>query len=115
MASGGGSVAPTTTALASPRRMASIPSLRQTPKVEHAATGAKARPVMWPSMEICEAGVFQMFHTRFADTALQGGWGSCQRSWSCRSWRCFSLSTLTLPRSMSPWTLSDSIWASSRR
>jgi hypothetical protein len=48
---GGGSVAPTTTAFASPRRMASIASLRATPKVEHAATGAKARPVILPSIE----------------------------------------------------------------
>ena len=108
-------MAPITTALASPRRMASIPSFKQTPKVEHAPTGAKARPVMWPSMEICEAGVFQMFHTRLGETDCQGGSGSCQRSRSARSRRCFSLRTLTFPFSMSPWTLSDSISASSCR
>ena len=76
---GGGSVAPMTTARASPLWMASKASLRHTPKVEQAATGAHAGPVMRPSMEICEAGVLGMFQTRFADTARQGGVGQAQR------------------------------------
>ncbi len=104
-----------TTALASPRRMASIPSFRQTPKVEQAATGAKASPVMCPIIEICAAGVFQMFHTTLAETAPQGGVGSFHFSCSAFSRRCFSFITLTLLFSMSPWTLSPSIVASSPR
>ena len=62
-------MAPTTTALASPRRMASIPSFSATPKVEQAATGAKASPVILPSIEICAAGVLWMFHTTSAETS----------------------------------------------
>jgi hypothetical protein len=95
--------------------MASIPSFMQSPKVEQAPTGAKASPVMWPIIEICAAGVFQMFHTTLGDTDCQGAVGSCHFSWRCRSWRCFSFITLTLPRSISPWTFRPSISASSRR
>ena len=58
--------------------MASIASLSATPKVEQAATGAKARPVMRPSIEICDAGVFWMFQTRLAETSRQGGDGQPQ-------------------------------------
>ena len=66
---GGGSVAPTTTALASPRRIASIPSLSATPNVEQAATGENASPVMLPSIDTCAAGVLWRFHTTSAETS----------------------------------------------
>ena len=96
--------------------MASIPSFRQTPKVEQAATGAKARPVMCPIIEICAAGVFQMFQTRLDDTDCQGGVGVFHFSCRERRRRCFSFITLTLLLSISPsWTFSPSISASSRR
>ena len=48
-------------------------SLRVTPKVEQAPTGAKARPVIRPSIEICAAGVLWMFHMTFAETGARGG------------------------------------------
>ena len=102
---------PITTALASPRRMASIASFRQTPKVEQAATGAKARPVMCPIIEICEAGVLWMFHTTLADTECQGGSGALHFFCSCAFRARFSLMTLSLPDSTSPCTLSASISA----
>ncbi len=108
-------MAPTTTALASPRWMASIASFRATPNVEQAATGAKVRPVMRPSIDTWAAGVFWMFHTRLAETASQGGRGAPKRFCSCARRRCFSLSTLILARSTSPSIESPSMAASSRR
>src|SRR3989304_1166745 len=112
---GGGSLAPTTTALASPRRIASIASLSETPKVEQAATGAKARPVILPSIEICAAGVLWMFQITLAETERQGGLGASHFFCKRVKRRCFSLIRLSLPLAPSPSTASDSISISSPR
>src|SRR5687768_13283848 len=72
---GGGSVMPITTAVASPRRMASMAILAATPKEAHAATGANAGPLIFPIIEICAAGMLEMFHNRFADTLAHGSSG----------------------------------------
>src|SRR5438309_8741481 len=75
MACGGGSVIPTTTAVASPRLMASTAILMATPNDAHAATGANAGPTILPIMEICAAGMFAMFHRRFGETLAHGSSG----------------------------------------
>ena len=72
---GGGSVMPTTTASASSRWIASSAILSATPNDAHAATGANAGPTMRPSIEICEAGMFEMFQSRFGETAAHGSSG----------------------------------------
>src|SRR5712691_8581688 len=72
---GGGSVMPMTTAVASPRLMASAAILAATPNEAHAATGANAGPLILPIIEICEAGMLGMFHRRFGDTAAHGSPG----------------------------------------
>src|SRR5580698_10842961 len=74
-ASGLGSVVPTIAALASPRRIASRPHLRATPKVEQAPTGAHAAPWTSRSIVIWAAGAFWMFQIRFGLTAVEGGGG----------------------------------------
>jgi hypothetical protein len=70
-----GSVAPTMTALASPRLIASMPSLRQSPKVAQAPMGAKLRPCTWASIDSCEAGVLWMFQMTLGETDRHGGSG----------------------------------------
>src|SRR5437763_15720666 len=72
---GGGSVMPTTTAVASPRLMASTAIFVATPKEAHAATGANAGPTILPSIEICDAGMLEMFHSMFGDTLAHGSSG----------------------------------------
>src|SRR6266849_8498857 len=72
---GGGSVIPIMAAVASPRLMASMAILAATPKDAHAAAGANAGPTIFPIMEICAAGMFGMFHSRFGETLAQGSSG----------------------------------------
>src|SRR5947199_2320423 len=72
---GGGSVIPMTTALASPRLMASTAILSATPNDAHAATGANAGPTMRPIIDTCEAGMLEMFQSRFGETAAHGSSG----------------------------------------
>src|SRR5436309_14820599 len=75
MGCGGGSVMPTTTAVASPRLMASAAILRAMPKEAHAAIGANAGPTILPSIEICAAGMLEMFHSMFGETLAHGSSG----------------------------------------
>src|SRR6266508_3303621 len=72
---GGGSVMPMTTAVASPRLIASAAIFAATPNEAHAATGATAGPLILPIIEICAAGMLGMFHSRFGETAAHGSWG----------------------------------------
>src|SRR5438105_662217 len=72
---GGGSVMPTTTAVASPRLMASTAILSATPNEAQAATGANAGPTILPIMEICDAGMFAMFQSKFGETLAHGSSG----------------------------------------
>ena len=80
-----------------------------------AATGANARPVMYPSIEICDAGELWMFQSRLGETSCQGGLGAPHLR--CRRWRrrCFSLISAILPVSTGPSTDSPSISRSSAR
>lgn len=55
-----------------------------------------------PKIEICDDGVFWMFHSRFAETERQGGSGHCHFSWSFAWPRCFSFITDILAFSTSP-------------
>src|SRR3954454_18168434 len=82
---GGGSVMPTTTALASPRVMASTAILSATPNDAHAATGANAGPTMRPIIDTCDAGMFEMFQSRFGDTAAHGSSGQPHFLFSART------------------------------
>src|SRR5215213_6369501 len=66
---------PITTAVASPRWIASTASFAATPNDAHAAIGAHAGPTILPSIEICDAGMLEMFHNRFGDTAVHGSTG----------------------------------------
>src|SRR5437762_3823729 len=75
MGCGGGSVIPITTAVASPRWMASMAILAATPNDAHAATGANAGPTIFPIIEICAAGMFAMFHRRLGETLAHGSSG----------------------------------------
>src|ERR1041384_3980090 len=75
MPCGGGSVMPTTTAVASPRLMASTAILSAMPNDAHAAIGANAGPTILPSIEICAAGMLAMFHSMFGDTLAHGSSG----------------------------------------
>src|SRR5712692_7275185 len=81
---GGGSVMPTTTAVAWPRLMESMAILTATPKEAHAATGANAGPTIFPIIEIWAAGMLAMFHNRFGDTLAQGSSGQCHFLFSAR-------------------------------
>src|SRR5436190_2736666 len=72
---GGGSHMPMTAAVASPRRIESSAIFAATPNEAHAATGANAGPTIFPSMEICAAGMLAMFQSRFADTLAHGSSG----------------------------------------
>src|SRR5436190_14932043 len=72
---GGGSVMPTTTAVASPRLMASTAIFTATPKEAQAATGANAGPTILPIMEICAAGMLAMFQSRLGETEAHGSSG----------------------------------------
>src|SRR6266567_4000787 len=82
---GGGSVMPTTTALASPRWMASAAIFRATPKEAHAATGANAGPTMRPIIDTCDAGMFVMFQSRFGETLDHGSPGHPHFLFSART------------------------------
>src|SRR5436305_11155699 len=75
MPCGGGSVMPTTTAVASPRLIASTAIFRAIPNEAHAAIGANDGPTILPSIEICAAGMLEMFHSIFGDTAAHGSSG----------------------------------------
>src|SRR5436309_1727457 len=66
---------PMTTAFASPELMASAAIFAAMPNEAHAATGAKAGPVILPIMEICAAGMLAMFHSRFGETLAHGSLG----------------------------------------
>src|SRR5258707_3508682 len=66
---------PTTTAFASPRRMASMAIFRATPNDAQAAIGANEGPLILPIMEICDAGMLAMFHSRFGETQAHGSEG----------------------------------------
>src|SRR2546428_13522315 len=81
---GGGSVMPTTTAVASPRLMASTAIFTATPNEAQAATGANAGPTILPIMEICAAGVLEMFQSRFGETAAHGPLGQSHFLFSAR-------------------------------
>src|ERR1051325_11917342 len=72
---GGGSHMPTIAAFASPRLMASTASFVAMPNDAHAPTGANAVPTMRPHIEICDAGVLEMFHSRFGETLAHGSSG----------------------------------------
>src|ERR1700682_5803680 len=76
---------PTTTAFASPRRMASMAIFRATPNDAHAATGANAGPLILPIMEICEAGMLAMFQRRFGETEAHGSGGHSHFLFSVRN------------------------------
>src|ERR1700694_3264353 len=75
MTCGGGSVIPTTTAVASPRLMASTAILMGPANDANAPTGANDGPTILPIMEICEAGMLAMFHRRLGDTLAHGSSG----------------------------------------
>ncbi len=75
---------PITTAFASPRRMASIAILRATPNDAQAAIGANEGPLILPIMEICEAGMLAMFHSRFGETEAHGSGGHSHFLFSTR-------------------------------
>src|SRR5215210_7826004 len=76
---------PMTTAVASPRSMASTAIFVAMPKDAHAATGAKAGPTILPIIEICAAGMLTMFHKRFWDTAAHGSSGPPHLRFSART------------------------------
>src|SRR6476469_9867435 len=75
---------PMTTAVASPRLMASTAIFAATPKDAHAATGANAGPLILPIIEICAAGMLAMFHRRLGDTAAHGSSGQSHFRLSAR-------------------------------
>src|SRR6266567_650750 len=75
---------PTTTAFASPRRIASIAIFVATPNDAHAATGAKAGPTMRPIIDTCAAGMLAMFHSRFGETLAHGSSGQAHFRFSAR-------------------------------
>src|SRR5215212_7554811 len=75
---------PTTTAVASPSVIASTAIFVATPNDAHAAIGANAGPTIFPSIEICDAGMLAMFHNRFGDTAAHGSSGHPHFLLSCR-------------------------------
>ena len=66
---------PMTTAVASPSAIASTAIFAAMPNDAHAAIGANAGPVILPSIEICAAGMLEMFHNRFGDTLAHGSSG----------------------------------------
>src|SRR5687767_3522393 len=66
---------PMTTAVASPRWIASVAILIATPNDAHAATGAIVVPTIRPIIEICAAGMFAIFHNRSGDTAAHDSSG----------------------------------------
>src|SRR5881394_2177714 len=68
-------VMPWTTAVASPKLIASTAILSATPKDAHAAIGANDGPTILPSIEICAAGMLAMFHSMFGDTLAHGSSG----------------------------------------
>src|SRR5947207_11364712 len=72
---GGGSHMPITHAVASPSWIASMAIFAATPNDAHAATGAKAGPTIFPSIEICAAAMFAMFQSRFGETLAHGSSG----------------------------------------
>src|SRR5713226_8179219 len=88
---GGGSVMPMTTAVASPRLMASTAIFTATPNEAQAATGANAGPTILPIMEICAAGMLEMFQSRLGETAAHGSSGQPHFLFSarilCSFWR----------------------------
>src|SRR5688500_10535232 len=75
---------PTTTAVASPRWIASTPILTATPNDAHAATGANAGPTILPSIEICDAATLTMFQSRFGEFAAHGSSGQPHFRFSAR-------------------------------
>ena len=75
MLCGGGSVAPMTTAVASPAWIASVASFTATPKDAQAATGAMAGPLIFPIIETCAAGMLAMFQSRLGETEAHGSPG----------------------------------------
>src|SRR5438128_1167281 len=75
---------PTTTAFASPRRMESRAIFSAMPNDAHAAMGANAGPLILPIIEICEAGMLEMFHSRFVDTEAHGSSGQAHLRFSAR-------------------------------
>src|SRR5207253_11101109 len=72
---GGGSVIPMTTAVASPSWIASTAIFAAMPNEAHAATGAKAGPLILPIIDTCAAGMFAMFHSSFGETDAHGSAG----------------------------------------
>src|ERR1041385_4617076 len=82
---GGGSHMPTIAAFASPRLMASTASFAAMPNDAHAPTGANAVPTMRPHIEICDAGMLWMFHSRFGETLAHGSSGQPHLRFSART------------------------------
>src|SRR5438128_2655208 len=64
-----------TTAVACPSWIASAAIFAAMPNDAHAATGANAGPTILPIIEICAAGIFAMFHSRFGETLAHGSSG----------------------------------------
>src|ERR1051325_7698727 len=75
---------PMTTALASPRLIASAAIFAAMPNDAQAATGANARPVILPIIDSCAAAMLAMFHRRFGDTAAHGSSGQPHFRFSAR-------------------------------
>src|ERR1700682_2044700 len=73
--------------------MESIANFSATPNDAHAATGAKAGPLILPIIEICEAGMLEMFHRKLGDTEAHGSSGHAHLRLSARIpfsfWRMF--------------------------
>ena len=78
-----------------PRRrresMASIASLRVTPKVEQAATGAKARPVIRPSSRSAPPACCGCSRADWPRTRARAGWARPTCAAAAARRRCFSL------------------------
>src|SRR5690606_30030984 len=101
--------------LHSPRSIASIPILRARPKVEQAATGPTASPLIFPIIVICDAGVLGIFHKTLADTSPHGAGGVFHFSARRVSWRRLSRISFILPVATSPSTEGLSILLNSLR
>src|SRR5436190_17051272 len=75
---------PITTAFASPELMASAAIFAAMPNDAHAATGAKAGPVILPIIDTCAAAMLAMFHSRFGETLAHGSGGQPHFRFSAR-------------------------------
>src|SRR5215212_3741455 len=88
---GGGSHMPTITAVAWSLLIASTASFVATPNEAQAATGANDCPTILPIIEICAAGMLEMFQRRFGETDAHGSSGQphfrLSRRTPLRFWR----------------------------